>query len=140
MKDKLINSIDKSIVERKSELGRRRVSQVASSLKRLALEVVHGEFAESCCEFSIIECTMSPDLKYFDIFIKCYGIDDENEEQKFLKLLNYDDLPQHKRIQSKFFKISLKYFIVKKITERMRLRIVPIIRFKIADDSLLYVS
>ena len=139
-KNKLINSIDSTIIEKKSELSERRVLKVSSSLLKLTLEVINGEFVETCIDFSVVDCGMSPDLRYLDIFIRTPLIDNKEDQLKFLKTLNYDDLPQHKRILSKFYKISLKHFIVRKIVTRMRLRIVPIVRFKIYDDSLEFVS
>ena len=139
-KDKVINSIDKSILNRTNELGVRRVAQVSSSLHRLVAEVIHGEFGESCSEFSVINCSMSRDLKYLDILIRFYTIQHKKDQEIFLKNLNYEDLGNYQRSCSRFFKISLKYIIAKRISENMRLRVMPKIRFKIADELSIYIG
>lgn len=130
-------NIHSDILNRKSDLGKRRISKVASSIKRVVSEIIHGEFAQTCSEFSVIDASMSPDLKYADIFISFYNIDSKNEQEDFLLDLNYD---LSNRYQSKFAKISLKKVISEQMTKKMLLKYMPKIRFKIADDLMMYTS
>ena len=138
MKNKFNHVIDKSIIERKKEPGNRRVSQVASTLKKIVLDVMNREFVETCSDFSVISTSMSPDLRYLDIYVFFYNIDSKEEKEEFLKMLNYDDLSPKQRLQSKFFKISLKYFLTENIIKKARLRIVPNIRFKLATNDMMF--
>ena len=141
MKNKSTNTthnIDQSILDRKKEVSKRRISQVASTLKKIALEVINGEFAETCSDFSVIDASMSPDLRYFDIYIYFYNIELEEEKKHFLKILNYDDLPQKQRIQSKYFKVALNYHITQHIMHKARLRCMPLVRFKSATNEMMF--
>ncbi len=129
-------NIHSDILNKKSDLGKRRISRIASSIKKIVAEIVHGELAQTCSDFSVIEGSMSPDLKYADIFIAFYAIDDKKTQENFLKDLNYDVFH---RYQSKFAKISLKKIIAQGITHKMRLKYMPQVRFKIADDAMMYI-
>jgi ribosome-binding factor A len=129
-------NIHSDILNKKSDLGKRRVSKVASSIKRIVAEVVHGEFAQTCSDFSVIEGSMSPDLKYADIFITFYEITDKKLQEAFLVDLNYD---VYQKYESKFAKISLKKAIAQSIAQKMRLKYMPQVRFKIADEAMIYV-
>ena len=129
-------NIHSDIVNKKSDLGKRRISRIASSIKRIVAEIVHGELAQICSDFSVIEGSMSPDLKYADIFITFYEIADKKAQEAFLLELNYD---VHQRYQSKFAKISLKKTISQGIAQKMRLKYMPQVRFRIADDVMMYI-
>lgn len=128
-------NIHSDILNKKLDLGKRRVSKVASSVKRIVAEIVHGEFAQICSDFSIIEGTMSSDLKYADIFITFYDSQDKKSQESYLFDLNYDI---HQKYQSKFAKISLKKIISQGIAQKMRLKYMPQVRFRIADDFMIY--
>lgn len=136
MKKRIIDSIDKSVIESKNRSSTRRIEQMASSMQRLASEVIHGECSDICSEFSVINCNMSKDLKYLDIFIHFFNMDDKDKQSDLITLLNYDDLPRAEKMKSKFYKASLKQLIVKKILTGIRLRIVPEIRFKMATEQM----
>jgi ribosome-binding factor A len=138
MKNKSSHNIDQSIIDKKNEVGKRRVLQVASTLKKIALEIINGEFAETCSEFSVIDASMSPDLRYFDIYVYFYSLDFKEDKEDFLKMLNYEDLSQKQKMQSKFFKINLNYRIAQHIIQRARLRCMPIIRFKHASNEMMF--
>jgi ribosome-binding factor A len=138
MKKRIIDSIDKSIIESKNSSSSRRVEQLSSSLQKLASEVIHGECGDVCSEFSVINCHMSKDLKYLDIFICFFNRDDKDKQSELISLLNYDDLSRVEKMKSKFYKVSLKQLIVKKILHGVRLRIVPDIRFKIATEQMYF--
>jgi ribosome-binding factor A len=133
--DKL--NIHSDILNKKSDLGKRRISRVSSSIKKIVSEIVHGEFASMCSNFSVIEGSMSPDLKYADIFIAFYEKLDKKSQEDFLINLNYD---VYQKYNSQFAKISLKKVIAYNISQKMRIRYIPQVRFKIADDAMMYIS
>ncbi len=129
-------NIHSDILNRKSDLGKRRVSKVASSVKKVVSEVVHGEFAMTCCDFSVIEVTMSQDLRYADIFIAFYDIGEKSKQEDVLSELNYDFTQKY---NSKFAKIGLKKIISEQIAKKMLFKYMPNIRFKIAEEGMIYV-
>lgn len=132
-----INNIDQSILDRKKEVSKRRTSQVASTLKKIALEIINGEYAETCSDFSVIDASMSLDLKYLDIYIYFYNTDLKESKKHFLTILNYEDLPKKERSQSKYFKVALNYRITQHIVRKAKLRCIPIVRFKPATNEMM---
>jgi len=109
---------------------------VASSVKKVVSEVVHGEFANTCSDFSVIEVTMSQDLRYADIFILFYDVDELANQEKILSELNYDFSG---KFDSKFAKISLKKVIAEQMKKKMLFKYMPSIRFKVAEEGMIYV-
>lgn len=126
----MMKEIDFDLVNKKKDLGKRRVSKVASSIQRIVTEIIHGEFAMICNDFSVVDAHMSVDLRYADISVSFFH-NDKKKQEMVLKKLNSFERRDSYFLGSK----TLNIYIASKISQKMRLRNMPDVRFKMIDDD-----
>lgn len=125
----MIKEIDFDLINKKKDLGKRRVSKVTSSIQKIVTEIIHGELAMICNDFSVIDAYMSIDLRYADIFISFFD-PNEKKQAAILKKLSASDRRNSYYVGSK----TLNIYIASKISQKMRLRNMPEIRFRVKNS------
>ena len=130
-----MKNIEFDLINKKKDLGKRRVSRFTSSVKKVVSEIIHGEFAVICSDFSVLDAHMSIDLRYANILISFFT-EDKKKQEEILEKLNSNDRKKTYLIGAN----TLKSFISSKISQKMRLKNMPDIRFKIISDDYYYLN
>ena len=117
------NMIDFNLIDKKKDLGARRVCKISSTIGTAVMQIINGELIGICSNFMVSDVVMSTDLRHCNILITFINDDSPQEHQVLLDKLNSNQgLTQYSP--------SLKYIIVEKVFKKMRMRFIPQVHFK----------